>query len=170
MERRRRFLLSFLFTTDFTISDRPSAKGAGSCKPGATPQGKVSPKASAESANQRGVCFKRLRHRGIIAEKDAEVNRTVSAGEDSPRRANINIAPLALNRYAVNDRGYNVASKAGRRFISRPAEQRRSIRAADQLFRAERFSSDRIVTAHLRRRAPISSCARDPSRLRTLRS
>src|SRR6266568_323802 len=34
-----------------------SAKGAGSCKPGATPQGKVSPKASAESANQRGVRF-----------------------------------------------------------------------------------------------------------------
>jgi hypothetical protein len=46
-----------------------SAKGAGSCKPGATPQGKVFPKASAEGANQ------------IIAEEDAEVNRAVSAGE-----------------------------------------------------------------------------------------
>jgi len=46
-----------------------SAKGAGSCKPGATPQGKVCPKASAESANQ------------IIAEEDAEVNRAVSAGK-----------------------------------------------------------------------------------------
>ena len=46
-----------------------SAKGAGSCKPGATPQGKVCPKASAESANQ------------IIAEEGGEVNRAVSAGE-----------------------------------------------------------------------------------------
>lgn len=34
-----------------------SAKGAGSCKPGATPQGKVAPQTSAESANQGGVCF-----------------------------------------------------------------------------------------------------------------
>jgi hypothetical protein len=44
---------------------------------------------------------KRLRHCGIIAEKDAEVNRAVSASEffltkDSPQRAGINIAPLAL--------------------------------------------------------------------------
>jgi hypothetical protein len=48
---------------------------------------------------------KRLRRRGIIAEKDAQVNRAVSAREFFLRgpgalpQSSINIAPLALNTY-----------------------------------------------------------------------
>ena len=68
-----------------------SAKGAGLCKPGATPQGKVCPRASAESANQ------------IIAKEDAEVNRAFSAGEFLTKTS-INIAPLALNKYLAEAR------------------------------------------------------------------
>ena len=71
-----------------------SAKGAGSFKPGATPQGKVVfPKTSAESANQGGVCFnpthsvRRIRLRTCAKNLDTPLENCGCDGAlpDSPR-------------------------------------------------------------------------------------
>ena len=98
-----------------------SAKGAGSCKHAAA--GKSFPQKRALKvrikealASVPHIAF--VKFDAVFAEKDAEVNRAVSASEFLTKRrpgalpqASINIAPLALNRYALIERRYRRISR-----------------------------------------------------------